>query len=248
MQKFDAIICDWNGTLIANRDDRPIMECIARGLFKASIPLHPLRIYRILDTRNKLLSIYREAKKDGDFDFVREMYRIFNRTVIDGVSASFIRKQVKLYAISQETTDKLDYRVLGTVETFHEKGKTTGILSAGYQYAIESTLQAAGFHELFDFYFADTLREKDGKALGFELTIYGNKRHSLIKLLKEKGLKEDKLVYIGDSEDDLGCFEIAGFPIVAFMASDEIKEKCAKQYQAFVPDDEEDLLNYLHQL
>ncbi len=36
-----AIICDWNGTVIEYRDEKPILESIATDLFKASIPFHP---------------------------------------------------------------------------------------------------------------------------------------------------------------------------------------------------------------
>ena len=45
---FDGIICDWNGTLIEYRDEKPILERVARDLFKASIPFHPFRAFYIL--------------------------------------------------------------------------------------------------------------------------------------------------------------------------------------------------------
>jgi hydroxymethylpyrimidine pyrophosphatase-like HAD family hydrolase len=53
------------------------------------------------------------------------------------------------------------------------------------------------------------------------------------------------VAYIGDSEDDEGCFEIVGYPVVAFLAPSDFKDKCARKYGAFVPDSEKDLADYL---
>jgi hypothetical protein len=46
----NTIICDWNGTLIAYRDERPVLETMTVDLFKASFPFHPLRRLRIYRT------------------------------------------------------------------------------------------------------------------------------------------------------------------------------------------------------
>ena len=46
------------------------------------------------------------------------------------------------------------------------------------------------------------------------------------------------MAYIGDSEDDEGCFEMVGYPVVALLAPDDFKVKCAQKYRAFVPNSE----------
>ena len=53
------------------------------------------------------------------------------------------------------------------------------------------------------------------------------------------------MAYIGDSEDDEGCFEMVGYPVVAFFAPGEFKDKCSRKYGAFVPDSESSLRNHL---
>jgi len=53
------------------------------------------------------------------------------------------------------------------------------------------------------------------------------------------------VVYLGDSEDDEGCFEIVRYPVVAFLAAEDLKERYARKYKAFVPENERDLANYL---
>jgi len=37
---------------------------------------------------------------------------------------------------------------------------------------------------------------------------------------------------------------MVGYPVVAFLAAEELKERYAQKYKAFVPQDEKDLANY----
>jgi len=241
----DAIICDWNGTIIEYRDEKPLLEHIATDVFKSCFPLRPMRMVRILKARSDLEKLYAEAHRDGEFDFLREMFRVYNDLIIRGVPVSWVHRSVDAYATREDTQAKLDLRILRPVEAFHKAGKPTGILSAGYGYGIEAILRAAGHQSSFDFCEADRLREANGEAIEFGLNIYGNKRGVLLKLLQSRDMDASRLAYIGDSEDDEGCFEIVGHPIVSLMAPEEVKEKYATKYNAFVPTDEADLASYL---
>ena len=241
----DAVICDWNGTLIEYRDERPILENIARDLFRASIPFHPFRMVRILRARTKLEMLYKEGRREAEFDFVREMFRVYNERIINGLAVSFICRSVDKYANEEQTQAKLDHRVLRVIKEYHELGKTTGIFSAGYEYGIRRIIAVAGYSKYFDFYEADHLKENNGRATEFGLSIYRNKPRLLVKLLRDRNLDTSRVAYIGDSEDDEGCFEIVKYPIVSFAATNEQKEICARKYKAFVPEDEMDLLKYL---
>ena len=241
----ETVICDWNGTVIGYRDEKPILERVARDWFKASFPFHPFRISCILRARRKLETLYKEGRREGEFDYVREMFKIYNERIIKDLPASFIRRSVDKYARERQTQAKLDYRILRPVRECHQAGKTTGILSAGYKYGIERILVAAGYHEHFDFYEADILSEDRGRALGFGLNIYQNKPRLLLKLLSDKNMDASGVAFVGDSEDDEGCFGIVGYPVVAFLAPEELKERYAREYGAFVPKDEKDLANYL---
>jgi hydroxymethylpyrimidine pyrophosphatase-like HAD family hydrolase len=77
------------------------------------------------------------------------------------------------------------------------------------------------------------------------LNIYKKKPPLLLKLLRDRNIAASKVAYLGDSEDDEGCFEIVKYPVVAFLAPDELKQKFARKYKAFVPKDEKDLTDYL---
>ena len=141
---FDAIICDWNGTIILYRDERPLLEGVAYDIFKSSFPFHPFRMLGILRSRRKLEVLYQEARVDADFDFIRAMYHVYNENIIRGTSVSVIRRSIEDYASSPGTQRALDFRILRTIRTFHQQGKVAGILSAGYGYGIERVLSVAG--------------------------------------------------------------------------------------------------------
>jgi phosphoserine phosphatase len=240
------LLCDWNGTLITDRDEKTILGYVAKYIFRASIPFHPLRMASILSGKRELDALHDDDSHiKGDFDKVKVTIDTYNNRMLRGVPISLIHKSMERYARQQDTLDKLDYRLLRVVEKCHQEGMTTGVFSAGLKYGIETILDAAGYYNSFDLYKADSIEEDNGKAVRYGLTIYRRKPEVLLKLLDERNISLGEVAYIGDSEDDTGCFEIVGYPIVSFLAPDELKEKYARQYNAFVPGREDDLLHFL---
>lgn len=242
---IEMIICDWNGTLIEYRDEKPVLENTARDVFKASFPFHPFKMMRILRARRELERLYQRAQRGNELDFIKEMFKVYNERIVKDTPVSTILRSIEKYASSPQTQAKLDHRVLRPVNERHQAGKTTGIFSAGYGHGIERILVAADYNKDFDFIEADVLRQNGGKAIGFGLDIYKKKAPLLQKLLQERGIDAGKVAYIGDNEDEAGCFEMIKYPIVAFMATDGLKQKFARAYKAFVPKDEKELANYL---
>lgn len=242
---FEALVSDWNGTLIEYRTEMPALERVGVDAFRASIPFHPLRAARILKARGQLRAIRRQGRPDTDFDFIRDMFRVFNQKVVSGVPTSVVQASFDGYAKSVETQSRLDLRLLRVVKESHEAGRTTGILSAGYRYGIERVLTVAGYRRHFDFCEADEFISEDGRVIEFGLNIYRNKARLLQRLLADLQLEAVQAAYVGDSEDDEGCFEIVGYPVVAFLAPHDFKVKCAQKYGAFVPDSEDSLRRHL---
>jgi phosphoglycolate phosphatase-like HAD superfamily hydrolase len=241
----DAIISDWNGTIVGYRDEKPILQSIARGIFRSSLPFHPLRMMSILRAQRELETLYAEGRREGDFDYVREMFRVFNSRIVAGVPAETIRRLVDRYAAQPGTQSELDLRVLRPIREAHHEGMVTGIFSAGYRYGIERILAVAGFLQAFDFCEADDLRQEKGRAVGFLLNIYRNKARLLADLLRGRNLDARRVAYLGDSEGDEGCFEMVRYPIVPFLAPEEAKQHYAQKYRAFVPESEEELADFL---
>ena len=241
----DALICDWNGTIIEYRNERPILENVAVGVFKESFPFHPFRMVRILKARRALETSYRELQHKAEADSVRELFRIYNTRIVNGTPVSIIRNSIDKYATRPDVQAALDLRILRIIKECHNAGKTTGILSAGYRYGIEKILTAAGYYKFLDFCVADNIEEDNGKAIEFRLDIFTRKADRLQDLLNERSLDAKRVAYLGDSDGDEGCFEIVGHPVLALLAPEEFKVLYAKKYGAFVPKDEADLLNYL---
>ena len=241
----ETLISDWNGTLIEYRTEMRALERVGVDAFRASVPFHPLRALRILKARAKLRAIRHQGRPDTDFDLIKDMFSVFNQMVVSGLPTSVVQTSFDRYSNSAETQSRLDLRLLRLIKESHEAGKTTGILSAGYRYGIERVLTVAGYSHCFDFCRADEFRSKDGRVVEFGLNVYRNKPRLLQRLLSERHLEPAQVAYIGDSEDDEGCFEIVGYPIVAFLAPREFKDNCSQKYGAFVPDSESSLRNHL---
>jgi phosphoglycolate phosphatase-like HAD superfamily hydrolase len=241
----EALITDWNGTLIRYRTEMSALERVGVDAFWASVPFHPLRVLRILKARGQLRAIRRQGRPDTDFEFIKDMFGVFNRKVVSGMPTSVVQTSFDRYAKSGETQSRLDLRLLRIIKESHEAGKTTGILSAGYRYGIERALTVAGYRHCFDFCEADEFRTEKGKVIEFGLNIYRNKPKLLNRLLRERHLEPARVAYVGDSEDDEGCFEIVGYPVVAFFAPDDFKNSCHRKYGAFVPDSEGSLRDHL---
>ena len=241
----EVVVSDWNGTIIEYRDERPVLEHIATDIFRACVPLNPRGMVRILRARSQLKRLYREGHRATATDFLREMFRVYNEQIISGTPVSLVQQSVDRFAARDETQGKLDRRVLRSIEAFRRSGKPAGILSAGYGYGIEAVLKAARCDGLFSFCEADGLSERDGRAIEFGLHIYGNKLQILQRLLEDMDLDASRTAYIGDSEDDEGCLEITGYPIVSLLAPDDVKEAFSAKYGALVPANETELTRYL---
>lgn len=245
---FKAIIADWNGTLISDRNETPILKNIAVDIAKSLFPFHPLKLARLFKAQQELNKLYQEKRRDEEFDFVREMYRIYNEKIIKGAPMSVIRRSVGRYVTKPEVQEKLDFRILKILRKYHDENKTIGVFSAGYADGIDRILVASGYRDSFDFLVADTLEENDGKASRLLLKIYKHKAPLLKKMLEDIKIDPDETVYIGDSEDDEGCFQLVRYPVVSFFARDDFKKHCAKTYGAFVPRSEKDLMEFLRKI
>ncbi len=245
---YDAVICDWNGTIFADRDEKSILYFIGQDIFKTYIPFRPVRMLHMLQVKRQLDALYGEKRRDQNFDFVRAMFCLYNEHVLRGIPIETIKNAVHRYARRGQTQSKLDLRVLRAINACHQSGKCTGVLSGGFDFGIMSILQAAGFGNIFDFCHANSLKEKDGRAIGFELRVYRNKADWLCSILEKLQIHGDRVVYVGDSDVDEGCFRLVGYPVVSFMAHDEAKQAYRKEYDAFVPIGEKDLGRYLASL
>lgn len=223
----------------------PLLSAVGNGLFKASLPFYPFRAARILKGRRELKELQKKPGSLVAHDLVKEMFRVYNSRIVKGFPVALVYRLIDDFAVRAGTQEQLDYRVLRPMAECHNEGKTTVVFSAGYGYGIRATLKAAGYDTSFSFCKADEVEQNHGSTVGFGLNIYGRKREYLLALLKEKDIDPQTVAYLGDTDDDAVCFDIVGYPIVPFLAPNDAKERYAREYNAFVPEDEADLLRYL---
>jgi phosphoserine phosphatase len=243
-----AIICDWNGTLYQDIDEEAIVRAIIGGLAKSYIPSHPFKFARLIKTKNDLETLRRKRNQGQENSRLVEMLQSYSEKIIKGVPMSSVRRLVEIYSSRRDVQAKVVLKALRPVAERHRSGITTGILSAGYNYGIQMILKSAGYIDCFDFYMANTLTETGDKAVGFSLSIYKNKADLLLNILKDRGLDPKNTAYMGDALEDVGCFEVIGHPIVSFLTPEVLKHKFAREYGAFIPKDESDLVGYLNNI
>jgi phosphoserine phosphatase len=247
MSKSEIIISDWNGTLIEDKDETPIVEFIGRELLKDSALLHPRRFLRLIMAKRQLEVLSRKVDLSTGLyplEIVKQMHQICNR-VIQGVEIDSIIKRVNLYA--PHASKRLEGRILRPIEEIHRRGKKTGILSVGYDYGIARILSAGGYREVFDFIEANGL-ETNGSRVS-KLSFRIGKSSWLTELLSRLSVSPEKTIYIGDANPDEPCFEVVGYPIVSFLATNAFKQHCAHKFgEQCVPETEADLRKYLQSI
>jgi phosphoglycolate phosphatase-like HAD superfamily hydrolase len=242
---YQAIICDWNGTLFKDFDEEGIVRALISDIAKSHLPWHPLRLIRLLRVKSELESLNTQKTRDLGSDWVMEIFRTYSEKIIRSIPMALVRRSVAKYAMRPEVQEKVLRSVLRPVCECHQAGIITGILSAGYEYGIQTILRSTGFGDCFDFFEANRLMETGGRATAFNLNIYKNKAEVLLRLLKERNLEAKQVVYMGDSLDDAGCFELVGYPIVSYLTEEALKKRFVLEHKAFIPKDETDLTNYL---
>ncbi|MEM7813692.1 MAG: hypothetical protein QW548_02205 [Candidatus Aenigmatarchaeota archaeon] len=244
---IDAIISDWNGVLYKDRDDSALFNAVTTAALKQSAPFHPVELFGLWQAKKQLEELKaRVHRPDGsrDASVTREMYRIFNERVVKGLPVNFVDKAISRYASRRDVQERLD---AGMLEVLVKRNLSTmlGVLSSAYEGWIDAVLGAGKRLSYVDFVVANKLEEKDGKAVAFLLDIFDNKPEHLRRAAATYRFSLDRTAYIGDDEDDEGCFELVRWPVVSLYSRDEFKKRCAEKYRAFVPESHDDFGKWL---
>lgn len=130
-QNKQAIIWDWNGTLLDDVDE--CIRCINRVLQQRNLPLLTKQVYRRIFTF-PVKEYYRAA----GFDFEKEDFEI--------PAMEFIRCYHQLLKDSN-----LFHNVVGVLQQFKDKGIAQSILSAMEHDSLVSSLKDKNIYGYFDF-------------------------------------------------------------------------------------------------
>jgi len=254
------IISDWDGTIIKNPGkiikfeigpyyfenmDREIEHLIDFTLDVSIFTMlfNPYKFFKFLSAKWDMIDAYLKSKK-RDIDLVAEIYRIFNKKVAKGLTKDGVINTIDTLT-KFDARDYLDKRILNVIDKAHKNGANTGILSEANEIRISKTLVKSGYRDVFDFIVANKIKFKGESVEEFCLDIHRNKDKYLKQIMDEYKLNPEETAYIGDNENDEPCFEMVGYPVVAFMAGEDFKEKCSKKYGAFIPEGGKDLHDFL---
>ncbi len=108
--------------------------------------------------------------------------------------------------------------VRNLVETLHEHGLKTAIISSGLSIFANRAKEALSI----DFSRANALvTDEEGRICGVEVHVaFDNKDQVMSEIVQELGLSLDQCAAVGDSRNDIPMFQVAGFS-VAFNPTDE---------------------------
>ena len=244
---YKTIVSDWNGTLFEPPTDEELNKEIGYAILADAKKHWKIgKILGLLRAKKKLkrrLALY----KQGTIPLSR-VYEPFNENVVRGTSTDIM--EVATCYFARENKDRIDGRILRPIETMKKGGKGTAILSSSYDYSIRRLLHESDFRYLFDDedIIANILETDGDIAVGFTLDLHDNKTDRFRKEFFEKrGLKHEDIIYLGDGpQDDLVAEYLPrGNFIVPFFATDDFKQNMSGVHDAFIPENEEDLLNYL---
>lgn len=197
---IDTIICDMDGTLV----DYP------------NEPFH--------SSWDALAEALPEKIKQKWFE-IRDFYYLKK-----GLSQEWYKKQVFLLkGLDLEKVSEYLFPIPyseGVREFFsNDNSYIKGIISSGVNLVADRIAYELGF----DFVKSDFVEIKDGKFTGEgepKMNLW-RKDLDLLKIVKEKNLNLEKVLYIGDNENDIPVFRIVGIP-VAFKPKNKETERVVK--------------------
>jgi len=245
---IEAIICDWNGTLIKDKyEDEFFKELFKKIIFTYPNFLNILKWHEFWKTKIECEKLYKLVEQKGGSEPQNEINSILdllNKNIIRNTSISLIEKFIEEY--STKAYKRLDERILRPLKKIQNKKVILGIISSGCFSGIKRTLEKGGYY--FNFIIANDFEKENNKIKKFSLKVFRNKKEILKNIFEEKNINKNKTMYIGDDWQDEGCFEEVGFPVISFLANEDFKEKISKRINLFIPKSERDFEKYLEDL
>jgi len=244
--KPELIVSDWNGTLITDMDDKPVLKQI--GIDELAYCAKRLWLWgrawnlAILKGRlEKMAAQYRDDPQ-SQAELLHATYDLFNREVINGMPMDRVVCSVDRYA--EGAARRLDTAFYEMLEARRSLHVPAGIHTAAYRLGVMATLNIIAPSSRTDsrsrvsWVSGSTMEtDKTGDiARRILLKNHDNKRDGLVeyaKQMKLEGLLENA-VYMGDDFRDEPCADVVGRFVVAPLALEEYRQHMASKYGAKV--------------
>jgi phosphoserine phosphatase len=242
-------IFDWNGTLFEPPTDEELNKAIAYARLDDAVSgIKHGKLWRAWDVGKLLVAKKQLRKRLAEYKAgerqLAEVYEPFNRLVVNGMPTGLFWDAVRDYA--KENRSMMDKRMMIPIE--EARLEKVGILSVSQEYAIRCIIHDLYSISPFNDIVANTAIEDGDVMRGVTLDIYGKKGEVFEdEFLRKRGFVAESAVYAGDTEDDLPVAKMLprGHFVVPFYASNAFREKAARVYGAFVPEDQADWADFL---
>jgi hypothetical protein len=239
--KPDLIISGWNGTLITDMDDKPVLKQIAMDelAHAAKRPWLWGRAAQLANTKFKLDRMVKDYRDDpqSQADLLRATYALYNSDVINGIPMRRIRASVDRYA--DKAVDRLDpaFDEFCEAARYIQARMLTSALDDGARAVMGKKKEWGGVRfRNFHLYGSQIIRN-DSVAESIDLRNYDDKAESLIGIVENIALdRKDRheplpvSVYLGDDFRDEPCAELVHRFVVAPLAADEYRQHMASKY------------------
>ena len=264
---YDAIVSDWNGCLIEDRDEGRLWKAVTYHILDKCFSWPPsLGIAtRMLMGKGKLERLAEQYKND-EIDYAN-IYEAFNPAVLKGVRWDFVYEAVNSYAESDETQSRVQGEIILPIIEAYKQGKKTYIVSTGLEHGIDRIIREFSIgeggvfvpHQFYRNIHANHITCRNSwdywltgntAAVGFDLRyVHKNKAKILGEIrrgvLGSNGIKGN-IVVLGDTEEDEPMFQGEGvIPVVSHLADPDFAQHCAVEHGAEVLEKEEDLGEFL---
>ena len=236
--KPQLIVSDWNGTLIADRDDKPLLKQIGMDelAYCAKRPWRWGRAWNLAMLKGKLEATTTQYRDDpqSQTELLRATFDLYSSEVIRDTPMPRIYSSINRYASNAVTrldpafnefcdatpalilTSALD---LGVVEVTNKSGRM-GFTPDNHIRCVRGSRIVS--HMAYE--------ARDVTAVSILLENYDDKAEVLSEMLAKESISPESAVFMGDDFRDEPCAEIVGRFVVAPLAPDAYRQHMARTY------------------
>jgi hypothetical protein len=245
------LFADYNGTLIQNPTEGELWKSVVeKSIWYKALHGRLPTAYAMTKAGFEMKSLIADYKA-GKIGY-SEVYKVLNEEVLSHVPVHVVEEFIKAYARNPETQARLDERMLRPMAYAQ-----VDIVSTASRFGIRETIGARNARVQpcnlvwVRIVKANDIFPKGAAGSCFDLSIYNSwdKREAL-RRISPSDMRNS--AFFGDSKDDKKCMELTkergGTVVAPFFATDAFKQEIAREYDARVPETEEDLKKILKEL
>jgi len=233
------VVSDWNGTLITDKDDKPMLKQIGMDelAYCAKRPWRWGRAWNLAMLKGKLEKLVAQYRDDpwSQAELLRATFDLYSSEVIRGTPMSRIYSSTNRYASNAVT------RLDPAFNEFCDVAPASFILTSALELGVVEVTNKSGRMGFTPDNHIRCVRgsrivsymaygARDVAADGILLENYDDKAEVLSDILTKESIRPESAVFMGDDFRDEPCAEIVGRFVVAPLAPDAYRQHMASKY------------------